>query len=74
MDSTYSAFPNRWGYMNGSGLPMQFLNTTTGSVIPVYEQGTEYEDDVQLSNLAYSLDWNLATAQTHYQKSISDEA
>ena len=72
MDSSFSAFPNRWGYMNGSGLPMKFLSTTSGTVIPVYEQATEYEDDVQLSNLAYSLDWNLATAQTHYQKSISD--
>ena len=72
MDSSYSSFPNRWGYMNGSGLPMKFLNTTTGSVIPVYEQSTQYEDDVQLANNSYSLHWDLATAQTHYQKSISD--
>lgn len=35
MDETFSAFPNRWGYMSGSGLPMKFLDTTTGSEFTV---------------------------------------
>jgi hypothetical protein len=72
MDVSYSSFPNRWGYMNGSGLPMKFLDTTNGTVIPVYEQATHYEDDVQLGTSNYGLSWNLNTATGHYQKSISD--
>jgi hypothetical protein len=72
MDETFSAFPNRWGYMNGSGLPMKFLDTATGTVIPVYEQATQFEDDAQLSTASYSTNWALSTAQAHYQKSISD--
>jgi hypothetical protein len=71
-DTSFSSFPNRWGYMTGSGLPMQFLDTATGGVIPVYEQATQYEDDVQLGSSTYSTRWNLATAQAHYQKSIAD--
>jgi hypothetical protein len=71
-DTSYSAFPNRWGYMGGTGLPMKFLDTTTGTVIPVYEQPTQYEDDVQLGTGAYSFQWNLSTAQSHYQKTLSD--
>jgi hypothetical protein len=27
---------------------MKFLDTTTGTVIPVFEQATQYEDDIQL--------------------------
>ena len=72
LDTSYSAFPNRWGYMSGSGLPMKFLDTTTGTVIPVLEQATQYEDDVQLSNANYSANWDVPTAQSHYQKSLSD--
>jgi hypothetical protein len=72
LDTSYSSFPNRWGYMGGTGLPMKFLDATTGTVIPVYEQPTQYEDDVQLGTASYSTQWNLSTAQTHYQKSLSD--
>ena len=72
LDTSFSAFPNRWGYMTGSGLPMKFLDTTAGTVIPVFEQATQFEDDVQLSNDAYSVQWTLSQAQTHYQKSLSD--
>lgn len=72
LDTTYSAFPNRWGYMTGSGLPMKFLDTTTGQIIPVFEQATLYEDDIQLSSLNYSTQWDLPTAKTHYERSLSD--
>ena len=72
MDFSYTAFPNRWGYMTGSGLPMKFLDTTTGDVIPVYEQATQYEDDVQLSSYAYSTDWSYSTATNHYLRTLSD--
>jgi hypothetical protein len=72
LDTTFAAFPNRWGYMTGSGLPMKFLDTATGEVIPVYEQATQYEDDIQLSNVNYALNWDVATAQSHYQQSLSD--
>ena len=72
LDTSYSSFPSRWGYMNGSGLPMKFLDPVAGTIIPVYEQATQYEDDVQLSNLAYSMQWTLAQAQSHYQQSLSD--
>jgi hypothetical protein len=71
-DTSYSSFPNRWGYMTGSGLPMKFLDTTAGTVIPVYEQATQYEDDIQMGSSGYSLLWNQATAQSHYVKSLSD--
>ncbi len=72
LDVSYTAFPNRWGYMTGSGLPMKFLDIPSGAVIPVYEQATQYEDDVQLSGFAYSTQWNFSTAQSHYQQSLSD--
>jgi hypothetical protein len=72
LDTTFAAFPNRWGYMTGSGLPMKFLDTVTGEVISVYEQATQYEDDIQLSNLSYAFNWDLTTAQSHYQQSLSD--
>lgn len=72
LDTTFSAFPNRWGYMTGSGLPMKFLDTLNGTVIPVYEQATQYEDDIQLLSTGYSLSWDLATASAHYQQSLSD--
>ena len=71
-DTTYSAFPNRWGYMTGSGLPMKFLDPVAGSVIPVYEQATQYEDDLQLSTGDSSLVWGISTAQAHYQQTLSD--
>ena len=72
LDTSYSSFPLRWGYMTGSGLPMQFLDPASGSIIPVYEQATQYEDDIQVGTYAYSLQWSAATAQAHYQKSLSD--
>jgi hypothetical protein len=72
LDTTFSAFPKRWGYMTGSGLPMKFLDTKTGSVIGVYEQATQYEDDIQLLSNSYGLGWDLNTAQQHYQQSLSD--
>ena len=54
LDTSYSSFPNRWGYMTGSGLPMKFLDPVAGTVIPVYEQATQYEDDVQLRTNGYA--------------------
>jgi hypothetical protein len=72
LDTSYTAFPNRWGYMGGTGLPMKFLDTAAGTIIPVYEQPTQYEDDVQLGGSAYSLQWDLPTAQAHYQQTLSD--
>lgn len=72
LDTSFSTFPNSWGYMTGSGLPMRFLDTTTGAVVPVYEQATQYEDDVQLSNISYSTGWDFATAQAHYERSLND--
>jgi len=74
LDTSYSSFPNRWGYMTGSGLPMKFLDTKAGTVIPVYEQATQYEDDVQDSTDGYSTNWNQSTAQGHYLQSISDSS
>ena len=71
-DTTYSSFPNRWGYMTGSGLPMKFLDPVAGSVIPVYEQATQYEDDIQLLPSNYSTNWDQPTAQSHYIQSLSD--
>jgi Domain of unknown function (DUF4082) len=71
-DTSFSAFPRRWGYMSGSGLPMRFLDPQSGSIVSVYEQATQYEDDIQLGSTAYSLSWDLPTATAHYQKSLSD--
>jgi hypothetical protein len=71
-DTSYSSFPNRWGYMTGSGLPMKFLDTASGTIIPVYEQATQYEDDVQMGTYAYSLSWSQTAAQGHYVQSLSD--
>src|SRR5262249_31471807 len=72
LDTTFSSFPKRWGYMTGSGLPMKFLDTRTGAVIGVYEQATQYEDDIQLLSNSYGLGWDLNTAEQHYQQSLSD--
>ena len=72
LDTTFSSFPKRWGYMTGSGLPMRFLDTQSGALIPVYEQATQYEDDIQLLSAGYSLSWDLATASAHYLQSLSD--
>jgi hypothetical protein len=69
-DSSFSAYPNRWGYMNGSCLPMKFFDTRTGEIIPVYEQGTQYEDDVQLTQKG--LQWDLLRAQKHYSKTLGE--
>jgi hypothetical protein len=71
LDTSYSSFPNRWGYMTGSGLPMKFLDPVAGSLIPVYEQATQYEDDIQLGYAPWSTTWNISTAQSHYQQSLS---
>ena len=38
----------------------EVFGSDAGTVIPVYEQATQYEDDVQLSNMAYSMQWTLA--------------
>src|SRR6185437_12799909 len=70
MDVSVSAYPLRWGYMSGSGLPMKFLDTKTGEVIPVYEQATQYEDDDQLD--AKDLNWDLPFAANHFRKTLSD--
>jgi hypothetical protein len=72
LDTSFTAFPKRWGYMTGSGLPMKFLDTQTGGVIPVYEQATQYEDDIQLFSGGYSLGWDLPTATAHYQQSLAE--
>jgi hypothetical protein len=72
LDTSFSAYPDRWGYMNGSGLPMKFLDTRTGTVIPVFEQATQYEDDVQLDRKG--LYWNLSQAKDHYFKTLSESA
>ena len=37
--------PMGYGYINGSGRPMRFLNTD-GELIPLYTQLTQFEDDV----------------------------
>jgi hypothetical protein len=72
LDTSFSAYPDRWGYMNGSGLPMKFLDTRSGTVIPVFEQATQYEDDVQLDRKG--LYWNLSQAKEHYFKTLSESA
>lgn len=72
LDTSFSAYPDRWGYMNGSGLPMKFLDTRTGTVIPVFEQATQYEDDVQLDRKG--LYWNLSQAKEHYFKTLGESA
>ena len=38
----------------------------------MYEQATQYEDDVQLLSNGYSTEWSQSTAQSHYQQSLSD--
>jgi hypothetical protein len=73
LDTSIAAFPKRWGYMTGSGLPMKFLDPVAGTVIPVYEQATQYEDDIQLlPGEAYGLNWDFPTANSHYQQTLSD--
>lgn len=74
MDVSYSSFPNTWGYMTGSGLPMKFVDPTTGAIIPVYEQATHYEDDIQAAGDSYGLGWTQSASETHYQASLADSA
>jgi hypothetical protein len=50
LDTTFSAYPRSWGYMTGSGLPMRFLDRTTGDIIDVYESATQFQDGAQMAN------------------------
>lgn len=72
MDTSFVAAPLAWGYMNGSGLPMKQLDRTTGEIVPFYVQSTQYEDDVQLSNEAYSTKWSIPTARRHIGRSLEN--
>lgn len=48
MDLTYVSYlPGMDGYMTGSALPMRFVDPN-GSVIDVYQQPTQFEDDIQM--------------------------
>jgi len=50
MDLSYvSYFPGMDGYMTGSALPMRFVDPN-GSVIDVYQQPTQFEDDIQMGS------------------------
>lgn len=48
MDLTYVSYlPAMDGYMSGSALPMRFVDTN-GLIINVYQQPTQFEDDIQM--------------------------
>ena len=69
LDVTYTAFPNRWGYMTGSGLPMKFLDTAR--VLSFRSTSKPPSTKTTSSWVATGTAWTgIATAQSHYQKSL----
>jgi hypothetical protein len=67
--------PSGYGYINGSGRPMRFVNTD-GNLIPCYTQLTQFEDDVTAREvLAVPLDDSVTTLrEIELSKSFIDES
>ncbi len=72
MDFTYVNFiPVYDGYMTGSGLPMRFVNRF-GKIADIYQQLTQYEDDVIISQMFYSSNWSAEEALTRFREMLKN--
>ena len=72
MDFTYVNFiPVYDGYMTGSGLPMRFVNRF-GKIADIYQQLTQYEDDVIISQMFYSSNWSTEEALTRFRELLNN--
>lgn len=54
MDSNFVGVHCGYGYLTGSGLPVKFMDAQ-GRLIDLYEQSTQWEDDVALANYGQRL-------------------
>lgn len=72
MDFTYVNFiPVYDGYMTGSGLPMRFVNRF-GKIADIFQQLTQYEDDVIISQMFYSSNWSTEEALTRFRELLKN--
>ena len=72
LDNSYSTFPNSFGYMTGSALPMRFVDSCgDNKVTSVYQLATQFEDDVQGGTASYSLGWHSAAQVVKYTEALS---
>jgi hypothetical protein len=63
MDSNFVGMHCGHGYLSGSGLPVKFMDAR-GSLINLYEQSTQWEDDVALASYAQRLPYTQAVAMS----------
>lgn len=71
MDYTYVNFiPVYDGYMTGSGLPMRFVDRF-GRISNIFQQLTQYEDDVIISQMFYSSNWSIDEALARFRELLS---
>lgn len=61
MDSNFVGMHCGHGYLTGSGLPVKFMDAW-GGLIDLYEQPTQWEDDVALASYAQRLPYAQAVA------------
>lgn len=61
MDSNFVGMHCGHGYLTGSGLPVKFMDAR-GALIDLYEQSTQWEDDVALASYAQQLPYAQAVA------------
>lgn len=68
MDFTYVNFiPAYDGYMTGSGLPLRFVDQQ-GRIFDIFQQLTQYEDDVVISQMDYSSAWSIDEAVANFAR------
>src|SRR5207249_4262604 len=63
MDANFVGIHCGHGYPTGSGLPVKFMDSR-GRAIDLYEQATQWEDDVAIGDLYEQLSYDQATAQS----------
>ncbi len=72
MDYTYVNFiPVYDGYMTGSGLPMRYVDRF-GRTADIFQQLTQYEDDVIISQMFYSSNWSTEEALTRFRELLKN--
>ncbi|MEW5979111.1 MAG: hypothetical protein AB1898_25225 [Acidobacteriota bacterium] len=68
MDFTYvNLIPVYDGYLTGSGLPLRFVDQQ-GRVFDIFQQLTQYEDDVVISQMDFSAAWSVDEAVTKFAR------
>ena len=68
---TSISFPFTTGYMTGSGLPMRYVDRF-GRTADIFQQLTQYEDDVIISQMFYSSNWSTEEALTRFRELLKN--